>query len=43
MQSQPFPLPTGRFYYPRPTPASILFEENAINPTLSYDNKFIYE
>lgn len=43
MTSWPFLLPRGRFYYPRPTPASILFEENVINPALSYDNKSIYE
>lgn len=37
------PLPTRRHYYPRPSPTSILFEENAINSTLSYDNRSIYE
>lgn len=33
----------GRHYYPRPTPTSIIFEENSINSALSYDSKSIYE
>lgn len=37
------PLPTRRHYYPKPTPPSILFKENAINFVLSSYNKFIYE
>lgn len=37
------PLPIGIYYYPRATPASILFEENDFNSALSCDNKSIYE
>lgn len=37
------PLPPSRHYYPRPIPASILFEENAMNLVLSYDSKSLYE
>lgn len=36
------PLPTGRYYYPRPTPAFVLFEKNSMNSALSYDSRSIY-
>lgn len=37
------PLPTSRNYYSRPTPASILFEENSFGSALCYNSKTIYE
>lgn len=36
-------LAIGKHYYPRPTLASILFEENSINSALSFDSESIYE
>lgn len=41
--TQQQPLPTGRHYYERPTPALVLFEENVMNSALAYDSRSIYE